>query len=51
MQRITVAEIIEDEWFQRDYAPSAGIKFQEKNDTDEDVQAVFESERVIMNNH
>ncbi|KNA08776.1 hypothetical protein SOVF_159670 [Spinacia oleracea] len=43
-KRITVAEIAEDEWFQRDYKPAAGIYFQGKSYSD-DVRAVFEPEK------
>lgn len=40
--RITVPEIIEDEWFQVDYHPAVGFESDEKVTTD-DVQAAFQS--------
>lgn len=43
-QRITVAEILEDEWFKKDYKPPV---FDEKEDTNlDDVEAVFKDSEV-----
>ncbi|XP_021755378.1 CBL-interacting serine/threonine-protein kinase 21-like [Chenopodium quinoa] len=44
-KRITVAEILEDEWFQKDYQPTAGIDFQGKNNTDDVVREFFKSQK------
>lgn len=44
-KRISVADIMEDEWFQSDYKPVEGIYFLGKNYTDDVVGAVFESEK------
>ncbi|XP_057536827.1 CBL-interacting serine/threonine-protein kinase 21 [Amaranthus tricolor] len=43
-KRITVAEIMEDEWFKTNYEPATGINLQ-RNDITDDVQAVFEPEK------
>ena len=43
-QRITVPEILEDEWFKKDYKPPI---FEEKEDTNlDDVEAVFKDSEV-----
>ncbi|XP_021755902.1 CBL-interacting serine/threonine-protein kinase 21-like [Chenopodium quinoa] len=42
-KRITVAEILEDEWFQKDYQPTAGMDFQGKNNNV--VREFFESQK------
>lgn len=43
-QRITIAEILEDEWFKKDYKPPV---FEEKEDTNlDDVEAVFKDSEV-----
>ena len=47
LQRITVAEIMEDEWFKTNYEPATGINLQ-RNDITDDVQAVFEPEKVLL---
>ncbi|GAB4838204.1 CBL-interacting serine/threonine-protein kinase 21 [Ancistrocladus abbreviatus] len=44
--RITVPEIIEDEWFQKDYIPAVGFEFDEKVAT-EDAYAAFVSEDKV----
>ena len=46
-QRITVAEIIEDQWFQIDYKPAVGIEFEEKGNID-DAQAGLDSVQVTV---
>lgn len=46
MQRITVAEILEDEWFKKDYKPAS---FDEKEEaTLDDVEAVFKDSEVFL---
>lgn len=46
MQRITIAEILEDEWFKKDYKPSV---FYEIEDTNlDDVEAVFKDSEVCV---
>ena len=46
MQRITIPEILEDEWFKKGYKPPI---FEEKDDTDlDDVDAVFKDSEVSM---
>lgn len=43
-QRITIPEILEDEWFKKDYKPPV---FEEKEDTNlDDVEAVFKDSEV-----
>lgn len=45
MQRITVPEILEDEWFKKDYKPPA---FDEKEEANlDDVEAVFKDSEVF----
>ncbi|KAJ9689562.1 hypothetical protein PVL29_014978 [Vitis rotundifolia] len=39
-RRISIAEIVEDEWFQIDYKPASGIEFDDKINLD-DVHAAF----------
>nr|QCH00481.1 CBL-interacting protein kinase 14 [Vitis amurensis] len=39
-RRISIAEIVEDEWFQIDYEPASGIEFDDKINLD-DVHAAF----------
>lgn len=51
MQRITVSEILEDEWFKKDYKPPV---FDEKEEANlDDVEAVFQdsevSELIVQN--
>ncbi|XP_041019064.1 CBL-interacting serine/threonine-protein kinase 21 [Juglans microcarpa x Juglans regia] len=41
-RRITIPEIVEDEWFQKDYVPSCGYECNEKIHLD-DVNAAFDS--------
>lgn len=48
MQRISIAEIVEDEWFQIDYEPASGIEFDDKINLD-DVHAAFNLIEVITN--
>lgn len=44
LQRITIPEILEDEWFKKDYKPPV---FEEKEDTNlDDVEAVFKDSEV-----
>lgn len=45
MQRITIPEIIENEWFQQDYVPTYGNDSDEKIYLD-DVNAAFDSIEV-----
>lgn len=45
MQRITIQEIIEDEWFQTDYVPSCGYARDEKICLD-DVNDAFDADEV-----
>lgn len=46
MQRITIPEILADEWFKKDYKPPV---FDEKEDTSlDDVEAVFKDCEVHM---
>lgn len=46
MQRITVPDILEDEWFKKDYKPPA---FDEKEDANlDDVEAVFKDSEVFL---
>lgn len=47
MQRITIPEIIEDEWFQVDYKPACGYDPEEKIHLD-DVTAAFDSIEVTL---
>lgn len=43
-QRITILEILEDEWFKKDYK---SLMFEEKEDTNlDDVEAVFKDSEV-----
>ena len=49
LQRISIADIIEHEWFQIDYEPASGIEFDEKINLD-DVNAAFNTIEVITNN-
>ena len=46
MQRITIPDILEDEWFKKDYkSPS----FDEKEDANlDDVEAVFKDSEVFL---
>ena len=45
-QRITIAEILEDEWFKKDYKPP---HFEQNDDVSlEDVDAAFDSSEVIQ---
>jgi hypothetical protein len=45
LQRITIAEILEDEWFKKDYKPP---QFEQNEDVSlEDVDAAFNSSEVI----
>lgn len=48
LQRITIADIVENEWFQINYEPASGIEFDEKINLD-DVNAAFNSTEVITN--
>ncbi|KAG7972470.1 hypothetical protein I3843_07G185500 [Carya illinoinensis] len=41
-KRMTIPEIVEDEWFQKDYVPSCGYECNEKIQVD-DVNAAFDS--------
>ena len=44
LQRITIHEILQDEWFKKDYKPPV---FEEKDDTNlDDVEAVFKDSEV-----
>ena len=46
LQRITIAEILEDEWFKKDYKPT---HFEQNDDVSlEDVDAAFDSSEVIQ---
>jgi hypothetical protein len=46
LQRITIAEILEDEWFKKDYKPP---QFEQNEDVSlEDVDAAFNSSEVIQ---
>lgn len=46
-QRITILEILEDEWFKKDYK---SLLFEEKEDTNlDDVEAVFKDSEVCWN--
>jgi hypothetical protein len=45
LQRITIPEIIEDEWFRIDYVPSCGYESDEKIFLD-DVNAAFDADEV-----
>ncbi|KAJ9689561.1 hypothetical protein PVL29_014978 [Vitis rotundifolia] len=47
-RRISIAEIVEDEWFQIDYKPASGIEFDDKINLD-DVHAAFNLIEVITN--
>lgn len=48
MQRITVPEILEDEWFKKDYRPPVFDEIEDANL--DDVEAVFrDSEVSILN--
>lgn len=43
-QRITIPEILENEWFKKDYKPA---QFQEEEDVNlDDVDAVFDNSKV-----
>ena len=43
-QRITIVEILEDEWFKKDYK---SLVFEEKEDTNlDDVESVFKDSKV-----
>lgn len=42
---MTIPEIVEDEWFQKDYVPSCGYECNEKIQVD-DVNAAFDSIEV-----
>jgi hypothetical protein len=44
-QRITIPDIIEDKWFQKDYVPACGYECNEKIHMD-DVKAAFDSTEV-----
>lgn len=44
-QRITIPEIVEDAWFQKDYVPACGYKIDNKIHLD-DVNAAFDSTEV-----
>ena len=44
-QRITIPEIMEQEWFQKDYVPACGYETDEKIQLD-DVNAAFDSIEV-----
>lgn len=44
-QRITIPEIIDDEWFQKDYVPSCSTEGYKKMDLD-DAKAAFDSTEV-----
>ena len=46
MQRITIPEIIEDQWFQTNYEPVVRIECDENINLD-DVHAAFSSIKVI----
>lgn len=44
MQRMTIPEILENEWFKKDYKPA---QFQEEDDVNlDDVDAVFNNSKV-----
>lgn len=44
MQRISMAEILDDEWFKKDYKPPV---FEENGETNlDDVEAVFKDSEV-----
>lgn len=45
MQRLTIPEIVENEWFQKDYVPTCGNDIGEKIYLD-DVNAAFDSIEV-----
>ena len=46
VQRITISEILEDEWFKKNYRPPV---FNEKEDTNlDDVEAVFKDSEVSL---
>lgn len=45
LQRLTISEIIENEWFQKDYVPTCGNDSDEKIYLD-DVNAAFDSIEV-----
>lgn len=46
-QRITIPELLVDEWFKKDYKPPV---FEEKKDTNlDDVEAVFKDSEVSFN--
>lgn len=46
-QRITIPELLVDEWFKKDYKPPV---FEEKEDTNlDDVEAVFKDSVVSFN--
>lgn len=45
-KRITIPEIVEDEWFQKDYVPACGCESDEKIHMD-DVKAAFDSTEEI----
>lgn len=44
-QRMTIPDIVEDEWFQKDYVHSCGYESNEKIHMD-DVNAAFDSTEV-----
>ncbi|XP_062164480.1 CBL-interacting serine/threonine-protein kinase 21 [Alnus glutinosa] len=45
-RRVTIPDIVEDEWFQKDYVPSCGYECKEKIHMD-DVNAAFDSTEEI----
>ena len=47
MQRITIPEMVEDEWFKEGYSPA---KFVEEDTCLDDVDAVFTNAKVFYNN-
>lgn len=46
MQRITIAEIVEDAWFKKDYIPACGCECDAKNL--DDVNAAFDALEVLI---
>jgi len=46
MQRITIPDIVEDEWFQTDYKPVFASEFDQNINLD-DVDVAFNSIKVI----
>lgn len=46
MQRITIPDIIEDEWFKTDYSPACATEFDQIIDSDDD-SAASDSTEVI----